>query len=533
MCRATLKRATATFTYLALIFVSVGLAGLLKYAVAPATVAGLDPSSFTTTNSTVFVDGPTASSALFYAISDCATRVDAWNPTNTVLAVSTTTFQWTEKEMLAVCIGNYFVYRISFALSVVFMIFSIITKCSPLFHNGNWATKIFLYCFFVVGAFFLPNAFFYGYSFVARIGSFLFLLLQLIIIVDYAFDMHEMFLIKMEACDSEQSTAHEGGDRVQMCCCSCGLGGVKALYLAASFLHLLLAVVGVVLLYVFYTSQDQGCAENVVIITLTLLFGLAITATGVIQCKKTNDVGDDGSVGLLVPSVVFCYCVYYAYDAVKANPNPTCHPVEFSYTSNDAGAILLGLLVSAYSLVWISLRTAQSARGVIQTRRDSDISVKRKKKKTKSKATKKNNNRIERIAEEDGEEEEEEEADTPSTTDAEAGGGPTTSSKNIGVMEIDDSQVVGGVMKDDVDTVNKQIWLFHFVLAMGALYLGMILTQWGGYTGGSAAENEANQATALWVNAVGGWVAYFIFGWIRCAPLICPNRDFRDTRDGF
>ena len=42
----------------------------------------------------------------------------------------------------------------------------------------------------------------------------------------------------------------------------------------------------------------------------------------------------------------------------------------------------------------------------------------------------------------------------------------------------------------------------------------------------NAEENEQNQLTALWVNAVGGWVAFLLFAWIRLAPRCCPSRDF-------
>merc|ERR1719426_22407 len=91
-------------------------------------------------------------------------------------------------------------------------------------------------------------------------------------------------------------------------------------------------------------------------------------------------------------------------------------------------------------------------------------------------------------------------------------------------MEIDNSATMENTREnedddeDAQDTLNKQIWLFHFILAMGALYMGMILTQWGGYTGASSEENEANQATALWVNAIGGWRTLFLdgFAWHPC-----------------
>ena len=536
MCQRC-RRATSTYLYLGLIFLSVAIAGILKYAVAPALVQAALTSSNTPPSSsfldnTSFIDGPAGKKQFFYAISDCAQRVDDWSTNNTVVLSNTTT-HFTETEMLAKCIGNYFVFRVSFVLSVMFILFSIITACDPLFHNGQWPTKMFLYFLLLIGSFFIPNDFFYAYSYVSRIGSLLFILLQMVIMVDFAFDWHEDFLIKIEKCENQEGEANDDGTHVRICCCSCGLAGVQAIFLIVSFVHVLFGVVGSALLYVYY----QGCDENVAIITLTLLCGIIITVTGPIQCKGKKDQQDadqdDGSIGLLVPSMVFCYCVYYAFDSVKANPNPQCHPGALPKTSDDAGAIILGLIVSAYSLSWVSLRTAQSARGVIQTRRTSDADTlpstsrpkKTKKKRTSKKRNKPStNNQIEQNSDD------EENGSVQNTTTED--GRPATSSNGIGVMEIGNASAMSTTTegreelsaetrKDDHDTINKQIWLFHFILGMGAFYLGMILTQWGGYTGMTAEENEANQATSLWVNAIGGWVAYAIFAWIRVAPMIC------------
>ena len=447
--------------------------------------------------------------------------------------------------MLSKCIGNYFVLRVSFALFVFFVILSVVTKCDPLFHNGQWFTKAFIYGLFLVGSFFIPNEVFYVYSYVARFGSFLFILFQLVIMVDYAFDWHEDMLLKMEQCENGEGNGNEEGSAVKTCgCCTCGLGGMKVVFLVVSFSHLLVGIVGSILLYVYF----NGCDENVAIITVTLMAGILITITSVIQCRggSSMDSGgqhsggehNDGSIGLLVPSLIFCYCVYYAFDSVKSNPNPECRPAALSVSSDDASAIILGLIVSAYSLSWVSLRTARSAKGVLQIRRESAVVSqqeertlarnKKKKKKKKKKTTKENNhNQIER---EDSDEEETGQAMTTDINVMEMEKGSKGGSK------IDSEQVKEEkekVKKDERDTKNKQIWLFHIILAMGALYLGMILTQWGGFTGMTQNENVANQATALWVNAVGGWVGYAIFGWIRVAPLLFPGRDFRDATDGF
>ena len=111
---------------------------------------------------------------------------------------------------LGLCVGNFFVMRVSFALALFFSIMALATWCAPLFHNGQWYSKGFLYAVALVGAFFVPNTFFYGYSHFARVLSFLFILLQMVILVDFSFDWQEDFQQKMEFFDGGVGPALSG-----------------------------------------------------------------------------------------------------------------------------------------------------------------------------------------------------------------------------------------------------------------------------------------------------------------------------------
>jgi len=82
-------------------------------------------------------------------------------------------------------------------------------------------------------------------------------------------------------------------------------------------------------------------------------------------------------------------------------------------------------------------------------------------------------------------------------------------------------------------TEARQMWVFHLVMVCGALYLAMLLTQWGAFTGETKAENDSALRQAMWVNGIGAWVAMLLFFWMRFAPIICPSRDFSDAREGF
>jgi hypothetical protein len=543
------SRHASSLGYLAVVVLSTVLAGVLKYAVAPALVlAASDPASATG----AMLEAGAAD--LFYAVSDCVGRVEAWNYTFvgagsnasstgslTAAAGGGVVFQQnlqTEVTQLGLCVGNFFVMRVSFALCVFYAVMALATWCAPLFHNGQWASKGFLYALALAGVFFVPNAFFYGYAHVARGMSFLFILLQMVILVDFAFDWQEDFQQKMEYFDGGVGPALAGGgddDEVNtagtVCCIPAkSLGCVQVGYVVISVALVIGAIVGSVLLYVFY----QGCDSNIAIVTLTLLFGLILVVTGPMACASPQ--GEDRSIGVLVPAVVFNTCVYYAFSSVRNNPDGDCNPSKAS-ANPDAGTVVLGLCVSALSLAWVTLRTAQNARGVLATTAEarnetapaaaSETTTKKTKKKKKKKKKQQKtsatatSNELEGPVSSSSSEEED---------DMEGGGGGVASVE----IEADTAaDSAAPVTADERATQNKQIWLFHVIMLFGAFYLAMILTQWGDYTGLTADENIANQYTSLWVNAAGGWVAYLLFTWIRVAPICCPSREFSDVRDGF
>ena len=68
------------------------------------------------------------------------------------------------------------------------------------------------------------------------------------------------------------------------------------------------------------------------------------------------DVKGAPSIGLLVPNVVFSYCVYITWTAALNNPEINCNPSAGSF-GNDAGMVFFGFCITAFSLGWASVRT--------------------------------------------------------------------------------------------------------------------------------------------------------------------------------
>ena len=350
----------------------------------------------------------------------------------------------------------------------------------------------------------------------------------MVILVDFSFDWQEDFEQKMnyfeEGCDSPPLTIGGNTDKhdsVGTVCCipASSLGCVQIGYVVISVALVISAIVGSILLYIFY----QGCDSNITILTLTLLFGIILVLSGPMTCASPE--GKDNSIGVLVPAVVFNTCVYYAFTSVRNNPDGRCNPYKAS-ANPDSGTVVLGLCVSAMSLAWVTLRTAQNARDVLVISNEVELPTtaqrktrRSKKKKKKKKKTTPDSNELE----------------APDSSSSE--GDDVESNACVASNEIKAEEIAEGnaeaLTNDEVATRKKQIWLFHVIMLFGAFYLAMVLTQWGDYTGLTANENIVNQYISLWVNAAGAWAAYILFAWIRIAPICCPDREFADVRAGF
>jgi hypothetical protein len=541
-CRTSkCSRLASTAGYVALTVLTALFAGTLKAYVAPEIVAAAKTAAGEEAWGTV--DGVEAN--LFYSFSDCAGRADTIFKdslkTNDRVLLQRNGVNVTRDDVLTECIGNFFVYRSSFALCgfYVFMLFA--TAASTMAHRGCWGPKLLLYLPALGVMFFLPNALFFAYSGVARVLSIVFILLQVFILVDFAFDWWEDFGAKLEEAGKEE------GRQVKLLCCHGTLAGVQCLFLACAAGMFLVGFVGTVLLYVWYTGASNGadCGLNVLFITLTLLLGIAAYVVAVVEC------GGD-SIGLLVPSVVFCYCVYVTWTAVFNNPDAACAPMDGSF-GNDAGMTFIGLCVGAFSIGWASVRTAGATRSFVEeeaggTGGDDEEKPGRKRRQRTTKKKDDNlltqemtNKKEKKKKKKKGKKEEKDDGDVENALEFREGGeGKDKKKKEEGGAALEDvaiDQVEDGddnaMDEEEKADQGRWHWLFHLIMSFGAVYLSMILSNWGSATSSNYEDNKASAFTAMWVNAVGCWFCYLLFFWIRFAPAICTNRDFSAGRNQF
>jgi hypothetical protein len=149
-------------------------------------------------------------------------------------------------------VGYLAVYRVCFILTLFFVLMALImigVKTSNDFRagiqNGFWGLKFLIVAGGVVGAFFIPQGHFgQTWMYFGLVGGFLFIMIQLILIVDFAHSWAESWVEKFEETDSKAWYA--------------GL-------LSFTFLHYVLALVGVVLFYIYYTTVSELILPSLVI----------------------------------------------------------------------------------------------------------------------------------------------------------------------------------------------------------------------------------------------------------------------------
>ena len=252
-------------------------------------------------------------------------------------------------DIIVECVGNYFVFRASFALMLFYVFMAVATAAFQTAHNGCWACKFGLYTIGFVVTFFIENPMFYGFAGFARAVSILFILLQIFILVDFAFEWWENFMKRIKSAEDTP---------MPFLCCHVTTKGFKCLFLTACLGLFLSGFIGSILLYVYYSGagEDESCGLNILFTTISLLLGILAIVVGLSTCRAPRP-------DFWYPTSSL-HCVYITWTAAINNPEPGCNPTAGSF-GTDGGMIFFGICVTAFSLAWASVRTAWATRDLV------------------------------------------------------------------------------------------------------------------------------------------------------------------------
>lgn len=261
----------------------------------------------------------------------------------------------TLKVNCGIAAGYLAVYRLCFGMTLFFLFMALImigvrNSKDPRagIQNGFWGIKYLVLIGTIIGAFFIPEdeagTFGTTWMYFGLIGGFFFILIQLVLVVDFAHRWAESWVEKYE--ESNSKTWY------------CALIGF-------TFLQYALCITAVVLFYVYYTTSE-GCALHKFFISFNLILCFIVSAVAILP--KVQEYQPRS--GLLQSSVVSLYTLYLTWSAMSNQPDTQCKP-NFSEIINggsgdqdkkptfDAESIV-GLVIWFMCVLYSSIRTASN-----------------------------------------------------------------------------------------------------------------------------------------------------------------------------
>ncbi|NXO01128.1 SERC2 protein, partial [Rhinopomastus cyanomelas] len=249
-------------------------------------------------------------------------------------------------------LGHKAVYRMGFAMAAFFCLFAIImvyvrSSKDPraAVQNGFWFFKFLVLVGITVGAFYIPDgAFTSVWFYFGVVGSFLFILIQLILLIDFAHSWSQLWLRNASESDAK---------------------GWYAALCIVTFIFYATSIAAIVLLYVYYT-RPEDCTEGKVLISINLILCLIVSAVSILP--KIQEAQPHS--GLLQASLITLYTFYVTWSALANVPTRTCNPTLLVRNSTgstmaaqplttwwDAPSIV-GLIIFILCTLFISIRSS-------------------------------------------------------------------------------------------------------------------------------------------------------------------------------
>ncbi|KZV20762.1 serine incorporator 3-like [Dorcoceras hygrometricum] len=194
-------------------------------------------------------------------------------------------------------------------------------------HHGGWIAKMVVWTLLVILMFFLPNAFISVYGFISKFGAGLFLLVQVIILLDATHSWNDSWVAK------DERKWYIALLVVSIAC-----------YLASFTFS------GV--LFIWFNPSGHDCGLNIFFLSMTII--LAFIFAVVALHPKVN-----GS--LLPASVISIYCAYLCYTGLSSEPiEYECNGLHNKSRAVTLSTLILGMLTTVLSVLYSALRAGSS-----------------------------------------------------------------------------------------------------------------------------------------------------------------------------
>lgn len=248
------------------------------------------------------------------------------------------------------CHGFVAVHRINFALGLFHLLLALFlsgvhSSRNPRagLQNGYWGPKVVAWLALIVLTFFIPEKFFifWGNHF-AMIFSFIFVLIGLVLLVDFAHSWAETCVVNAEEADisSGDSSWTSSANMWKFIL----VGSTLGMYIASLVLT--------ILMYCFFAGS--GCSMNQAAITINLVLIVLVSGLSVHPLVQEYNP----QAGLAQSAMVSVYCAYLTMSAVASEPDDRhCNPLVRSRGTRTA-SIVLGALFTFLAIAYTTTRAA-------------------------------------------------------------------------------------------------------------------------------------------------------------------------------
>ncbi|TDL25577.1 TMS membrane protein/tumor differentially expressed protein [Rickenella mellea] len=404
------------------------------------------------------------------------------------------------------CYGVLAVHRICFALSLFHVILSMALigvkdtrDKRAAIQNGWWGPKVLIWIILVIVTFFIPNGFFIFWgNYVSLIGATIFILLGLVLLVDFAHSWSETCLENWE-------NSPTGSNLWQWILIS-STAGMYILTIALT-----------AIMYAFFAAS--GCTLNRVFISLNMVACIAIS----ILCIHPAVQAANPRSGLAQAGMVAAYCTYLVMSAVGNHKHDSCNPLRRGTADGTRKTTLvLGAVFTFLAIAYSTSRAATQSRALV------------------GKGKKQGN--VQLPIDDGGLEGHTLVTSQPGRTEnpryqallaaVEAGAVPASALNDNWDEEEQEEDDTSGDDRDDErsGTRYNYAW-FHIIFAIGAMYVAMLLTDWNVVSATPPTDGSGNDdvsigrsEVAMWMRIVSGWVCFVLYAWSLIAPVVMPDR---------
>ncbi|XP_039071140.1 serine incorporator 3-like isoform X1 [Hibiscus syriacus] len=229
-----------------------------------------------------------------------------------------------EQAVLRVSLGNFLFFVI---LALIMIGVKDQNDRRDSWHHGGWTAKMVIWILLVILMFFLPNVIITVYGTLSKFGAGLFLLVQVIILLDFTHTWNDAWVEK------DEQKWYIALLVVSVCC-----------YLSAFVFS------GI--LFIWFNPSGHDCGLNVFFIVMTMVLAFSF---GIIALHPAVN----GS--LLPASVISVYCAYVCYTGLSSEPRDyVCNGLHYKSSAVSTSTLILGMLTTVLSVIYSALRAGSS-----------------------------------------------------------------------------------------------------------------------------------------------------------------------------